>query len=86
MAEFEIPLLSETTLAIESSFSRLDITELADSESIDDMMNIKKNSRPWVRFNWNNGLLLHADCERDFENDGPEAILKQYSLLHSVIR
>ena len=42
MAEFEIPLLSETTLAIESSFSRLDITELADGESIDDMMNIKK--------------------------------------------
>lgn len=36
MAEFEIPLLSETTLAVESSFSRSDITELADGESIDD--------------------------------------------------
>ena len=48
MAEFEIPLLSESTQAIESSFSRSDITELADGESIDDNI---KNSRPWVRFN-----------------------------------
>lgn len=37
MAEFEIPLLSESThQAIESSFNRSDITELADGESIDD--------------------------------------------------